>query len=129
MMKKNLIFLGILTSLFFGSCAKTSNSSWQDDEKYETSKLNNRQLEKNINKYASQLELTSRQKKQLDKIEKRYSKKEKRLVSKGGKRTAVRELQEVKREAMLDVLTTNQLQKLEKLTGRKRLFRFSREKS
>lgn len=128
-MKKSLIFLGILTSLFFTGCATTSNSSWQDDEKNETSKLNNRQLEKNINRYASQLDLTKRQVKQLDKIEKRYAKKEKRLVSKGGKRTAVRELQEVKREAMLDVLTTAQLQKLEKLTGRKRLFRFSRERS
>lgn len=128
-MKKSLIFLGILTSLFFTGCATTSNSSWQDDEKNETSKLNNRQLEKNINRYSSQLELTKRQVKQLDKIEKRYAKKEKRLVSKGGKRTAVRELQEVKREAMLDVLTTAQLQKLEKLTGKKRLFRFSRERS
>lgn len=128
-MKKNLILLGILTSLIFTGCASTSNKSWQDDDKNETSKLNNRQLEKNIDRYASQLELTKRQTKQLDKIEKRYAKKEKRLVSKGGKRTAVRELQEVKREAMLDVLTTSQLQKLEKLTGRKRLFRFSRERS
>lgn len=127
-MKKNLLFIFLTGSLLLGSCAQSTTSAWQNDDQYEN-KLNNKQLEKNIRRYSRELELSHRQVKQLERIDKRFTKKEKKLASRGGKRSEIREIQESKRAAMLDVLSTDQQQKLEKLTGKRKLFRFQRERS
>lgn len=122
-MKKitTVCFLAVL--LFFTGCA-TSNSSYtpdrddtyQREETVTKSKLNNRRLEKNIDKFATELDLTKRQQKQLKKIDRRYARMERKLSRRDDtKRRDKRRLAEEKRIEIIEVLSPQQQEKLEAL--------------
>ena len=72
-----LLLGGLSTSNSFGQSRRSDDR--RDDDRFESdesatnSKLNNRRLEKNMDKYADQLQLTKRQQKQLKKIDRRYA--------------------------------------------------------
>jgi Spy/CpxP family protein refolding chaperone len=125
-MKKALIFL-FAASLFFTGCATSSNtaSTRADASRYEepvaNSKLNNRRLEKNLDKFSQELNLTKRQQKDLNRIDRRYARKERKLSRRDGtKKRDLRQLASEKREEILYVLTPEQQQKLETLVKKGR---------
>lgn len=129
---KNLIFLFLaVTGLLFTSCATSNSSSSKDSEDYEetttiNSKLNNRRLEKNLEKFAADLNLSKRQVKQIKKIERRYARKDRKLSRNDeAKRRDHKQLAAQKREEILYVLTNDQQQKLETLSKKNR-FSFDR---
>lgn len=119
-----LTFFGLV---FLSSCTATSYQNFPDSrvEQNETnSSLNNKRLEKNIDKYAKELELSKSQVKRLKKVERRYAKRERKLKSRENtKRRDIRNLQEEKREVMLAILTDRQQQKLQELS-KSRKFNF-----
>jgi len=85
------------------------------------SKLNNRRLEKNMDKYADQLQLTKRQEKQLKKIDRRYARMERKMKRRGyDKRSDRRRLAEEKRIEIIEILTPEQQQTLEALSKKGR---------
>lgn len=85
------------------------------------SKLNNRRLEKNMDKYADQLQLTKRQQKQLKKIDRRYARMERKMKRRGdNKRSDRRRLAEEKRIEIIEILTPEQQQTLEALSKKGR---------
>ena len=97
------------------------NDDFQDDEAVTNSKLNNRRLEKNMDKYADQLQLTKRQQKQLKKIDRRYARMERKMKRRGdNKRSDRRRLAEEKRIEIIEVLTPEQQQALEALSKKGR---------
>ena len=97
------------------------NDDFQDDEAVTNSKLNNRRLEKNMDKYADQLQLTKRQQKQLKKIDRRYARMERKMKRRGdNKRSDRRRLAEEKRIEIIEVLTPEQQQTLETLSKKGR---------
>jgi len=109
--------------LFFAGCA-TSNSpsnsdrddTYQREETVTKSKLNNRRLEKNLDKFATELGLTKRQQKQLKKIDRRYGRMERKLSRRSDtKRRHKNRLAEEKRLEIIEVLTPQQQEKLEAL--------------
>jgi len=123
---KKLIFLFVTVSaLIFTGCASTNNPA-NDSEDYEevttvNSKLNNKRLEKNLEKFAADLDLSKRQMKQIKKIEKRYARKDRKLSKNDeAKRRDHKQLAEAKREDILSVLTNEQQQKLETLSKKNR---------
>ncbi len=80
-------------------------------------RLNNRNFQKNLETYASQLDLTSRQVKKLNRIERKYTRKETKLARKPStKKKEIRAVQKEKRERMIAVLDYGQQQKLQKLS-------------
>ncbi|OJV21246.1 MAG: hypothetical protein BGO21_10250 [Dyadobacter sp. 50-39] len=98
----------------------------RDDDIYQNddasnSKLNNRRLEKNMDKYADQLQLTKRQQKQLKKIDRRYARMERKMKRRGdNKRSDRRRLAEEKRIEIIEILTPDQQQTLEGLSKKGR---------
>lgn len=85
------------------------------------SKLNNRRLEKNMDKYADQLQLTKRQQKQLKKIDRRYARMERKMKRRGdNKRSDRKRLAEEKRIEIIEILTPDQQQTLEALSKKGR---------
>jgi len=124
-MKKILMLSLLLTGLLFTGCA-TSNTSLNDDssrneEPVANSKLNNRRLEKNLDKFTAELDLSKRQQKQLKKIDKRYARLDRRLSrNDDAKRRDHKELAAQKREEIIEVLTPEQQQKLEALVKKGR---------
>lgn len=97
------------------------SDDFQDDEAVTNSKLNNRRLEKNMDKYADQLQLTKRQQKQLKKIDRRYARMERKMKRRGdNKRSDRRRLAEEKRIEIIEVLTPEQQQTLEALSKKGR---------
>jgi Spy/CpxP family protein refolding chaperone len=102
----------------------------QSDEPATNSKLNNRRLEKNMDKYADQLQLSKRQHKQLKKIDRRYARMERKMNRRGGghrgdgrrgdRRRDRRQLAEEKRLEVIEVLTPDQQQTLEALSKKGR---------
>lgn len=97
------------------------SDDFQDDEVVTNSKLNNRRLEKNMDKYADQLQLTKRQQKQLRKIDRRYARMERKMKRRGdNKRSDRRRLAEEKRIEIIEVLTPEQQQALEALSKKGR---------
>ncbi|SEJ53267.1 hypothetical protein SAMN04487995_5108 [Dyadobacter koreensis] len=124
---KKLIFLFLtVTGLFFTGCASSTNQSSKDIADYEETttvnpKLNNKRLEKNLEKFAEDLDLSKRQVKQIKKIEKRYARKDRKLSRNDeAKRRDHKQLAEAKREEILYVLTNEQQQKLEALAKKNR---------
>ncbi len=80
-------------------------------------RLNNKQFEKNLEKYAAELELRSRQIRKLTAIDRKFDRRERKLARKSGtKRKHLRALQETKRKQMIKVLTYEQQRKLESLS-------------
>ena len=116
----------LLSGLLFTGCA-TSNTSAKNDDSYRdeqpvaNSKLNNRRLEKNLGRFSEELNLTKRQQKQLKKIDKRYARLDRKLSrNENAKRRDHRELASQKREEILEVLTSEQQQKLEAMVKKGR---------
>lgn len=129
---KKLIFLFLaVTGLLFTGCATSNSPSSKDSEDYEetttiNNKLNNKRLEKNLEKFAADLDLSKRQVKQIKKIERRYARKDRKLSRNDeAKRRDHRQLAAQKREEILYVLTNDQQQKLETLSKKNR-FSFDR---
>jgi hypothetical protein len=86
--------------------------------------FNERQLEKHLDQYADQLDLSRRQQRKITRIKKKYGKKEENLAEeKGLKLGKKRALQKQKAEALLSVLNDQQIEKLNTLAGRKGLFK------
>ena len=119
-MRKVLMLFLMLPALLFMSCATSNTSSKDDSSRYEepvaNSKLNNRKLEKNLDRFSEELNLTKRQQKDLKKIDKRYARLDRKLSRRDGtKRRDHKELATQKRQEILEVLTNEQQQKLEAL--------------
>jgi Spy/CpxP family protein refolding chaperone len=124
-MKKCLMFCLILSGLVFTGCATSNpssdNPSFGSEETASTSKLNNRRLEKNLGRFSQELNLTKRQQKQLKKIDRRYARLDRKLSrNENAKRRDHRQLDSQKREEILDVLSSEQQQKLEALVKKGR---------
>ena len=124
-MKKILMLSLLLTGLLFTGCATSNTSSNDDSSRYEepvaNSKLNNRRLEKNLDKFTAELNLSKRQQKQLKKIDKRYARLDRKLSrNDDAKRKDHKELASQKREEIIEVLTPEQQQKLEALVKKGR---------
>ncbi len=123
-MKKHvLILLAVFGLLFSGSSraqsAFRSSGDTYEEEQQPKSRLNNKRLEKNLDRYAGELQLSSRQVKKIGKLGRKYARKERRLKRRSStKRRDVRALQERKREEMIGVLTADQQKKLEALSKR-----------
>jgi hypothetical protein len=130
-----LLLGGLSTSDSFGQSRRTDSrrsdvredDRRRDDDGFENdgpaanSKLNNRRLEKNMDKYADQLQLTKRQQKQLKKIDRRYARMERKMKRRGdNKRSDRRRLAEEKRLEIIEVLTPDQQQTLEALSKKGR---------
>ena len=97
------------------------SDDFENDEAVTNSKLNNRRLEKNMDKYADQLQLTKRQQKQLKKIDRRYARMERKMKRRGdNKRSDRRRLAEEKRIEIIEILTPDQQQTLEALSKKGR---------
>ncbi len=80
-------------------------------------KLNNRSFQKNLEKYADQLDLTSRQIRKINRIEKKYSRREAKLARRPStKKKQLRALQREKRERIIAVLDYEQQHKLQQLS-------------
>ncbi len=125
-MKKILLPFLILAGLWLTSCATSQNTAIRDDadrleEPVTNSKLNNKRLEKNLNRFRAELDLSKRQQKQLRKIDKRYARLDRKLSrNDNAKRRDHKELASQKREEILEILTREQQQKLETLTKKGR---------
>lgn len=126
-MKKALTLLFAL-GLLLGSLAASSSfaqsrrgdDTFQNDDPAANSKLNNRRLEKNMDKYADQLHLTKRQQKQLKKIDRRYARMERKMKRRGDTRRDRKRLAEEKRIEIIEILTPDQQQTLETLSRKGR---------
>ena len=116
----------LLSGLLFTGCATSNTSatrddSFRDEQPVANSKLNNRKLEKNLGRFKEELNLTKRQQKQLKKIDKRYARLDRKLSkNENAKRRDHRELDSQKREEILEVLTSEQQQKLEAMVKKGR---------
>jgi Spy/CpxP family protein refolding chaperone len=127
-MKKLLMLCLMASSLFFAGCAtsNTANTSNDDDayrneETVANSKLNNRRLEKNMDRFAKELDLSKRQQKQLKKIDRRYARLERKLSrNDDSKRSDRKRLAEEKRQEIIEVLTPEQQQTLQSLAKKGR---------
>ncbi|CAG4988190.1 hypothetical protein DYBT9275_00024 [Dyadobacter sp. CECT 9275] len=119
-MRKYWMAAMISAGLIFTGCASSNQGISHDSSQYEetsqNSKLNNRRLEKNLEKYKDELHLTKKQVKQLKKIDRRYARKDRKLSrDDDARRRDHRQLAEQKREEMLDVLTREQQDQLQAL--------------
>lgn len=101
--------------------SRRDDDAFQNDDAAANSKLNNRRLEKNMDKYADQLQLTKRQQKQLKKIDRRYARMERKMKRRGdNKRSDRKRLAEEKRIEIIEILTPDQQQTLEALSKKGR---------
>ncbi len=88
-----------------------------DQEISKPSRLNNRNFQKNLEKFAAELELRPKQVRKINKIERKYSRKETKMASRPStKRKHLRALQKEKRERMIAVLDYEQQHKLQQLS-------------
>ncbi|SEI82618.1 hypothetical protein SAMN05216327_104117 [Dyadobacter sp. SG02] len=127
-----LLLGGLATSDSFAQSRRTDRRSdvrnddrrsddFQNDDAVTNSKLNNRRLEKNMDKYADQLQLTKRQHKQLKKIDRRYARMERKMKRRGdNKRSDRKRLAEEKRIEIIEILTPDQQHTLEALSKKGR---------
>lgn len=124
-----LLLGGFATSDSFGQSHRSDgrrsdgrrDEAYQNDDTVAKSKLNNRRLEKNMDKYADQLQLSKRQQKQLKKIDRRYARMERKMKRRGdNKRSDRKRLAEEKRLEVIEVLTPDQQQTLEALSKKGR---------
>ncbi|WP_247231870.1 hypothetical protein [Telluribacter sp. SYSU D00476] len=120
---KNIAMLLMAVGLMVSSCTTSSPTvaTDQNDRTQTEEQLNNRRLERNLERYAEELDLSKRQVRRLKQIERKYDRKERRLANKSGnKRRAKRELQEQKNSELLSVLNTDQQEKLKDLSNTRR---------
>lgn len=125
---KRILTLILTLGLLSGSLATSSSfaqsrrsDTFQNDDPAANSKLNNRRFEKNMDKYADQLQLTKRQQKQLKKIDRRYARMERKMNRRDDtNRRDRKRLAEEKRIEMISVLTPDQQQTLEALSKKGR---------
>lgn len=116
----------VVSGLWFTGCATSNTTASKDDssrydEPVANSKLNNKRLEKNMDKFSEELNLSKRQQKELKRIDKRYARLDRKLSRRDGtKKKDHRELAEQKRQEIIEVLNTDQQQKLEALTKKGR---------
>ena len=116
-MKKywSLILLFILfSSSSFAQKSASASSSYEERDN-SNSKLNTKRFEKYLNQHKEELNLTKRQVKDLNKIDRRYAKTDRKLSRNDAKRRDHQELDKLKREEMLDVLTNEQQDHLQAL--------------
>ena len=121
--------LGVVAvMLLFTGCA-TSNpgntadndEAYRNEEPATNSKLNNRRLEKNMKRFAEELNLSKRQQKQLKKIDRRYARMDRRLSrNDDAKRRDRNRLSQEKRQEIIEVLTPEQQQTLQALAKKGR---------
>jgi Spy/CpxP family protein refolding chaperone len=127
-MKKSLMLCFVVVGLWFSGFATSNTANSRDDnETYRTeeqlanSKLNNRRLEKNMDRFAKELDLSKRQQKQLKKIDKRYARLERKLSRRDDtRRSDKKRLAEEKRLEIIDILTPEQEQTLQALAKKGR---------
>lgn len=127
-----LLFLSLLASPFSGN----SQSVYQREElaRHEEiskpGKLNNKNFQKNLEKYAHELDLKPKQVKKLNRIERKYNRKENKLARKPNtKKKHLRALQKDKREQMIAVLDHEQQHKLHRLSkSRSNFWNFVKQK-
>jgi hypothetical protein len=116
---RNVLLFSILT-LPYLSVSQTSRRSTDLTEREEISKparLNQKSFQKNLEKYAQELDLSSRQVKKLNRIERKFTRKETKLARRPStKKRHLRSLQKEKREQMIAVLSYEQQQKLQRLS-------------
>lgn len=136
---KRILTLIFALGLLLGSLATSSSfaqstrgdgrrgdDTYQNDDPAANSKLNNRRLEKNMDKYADQLQLTKRQQKQLKKIDRRYGRMERKMNRRNDTKRGIdrrrdrKRLAEEKRIELISVLTPDQQQTLEALSKKGR---------
>ncbi|MCE7061927.1 hypothetical protein [Dyadobacter sp. CY343] len=127
MKKVTLFFLFAVTLWISGSVTSVNaqraerRDSFDTEEAATNPKLNNRRLEKNMDRFATELELSKRQQKQLKKIDRRYARFERKLERKDGtKRRDRRMLAEQKRAEIIEILTPEQQQQLQALSKKGR---------
>ncbi|MCF2503753.1 hypothetical protein L0663_10220 [Dyadobacter sp. CY107] len=127
-MKKILMLSLMAVTLFFASCA-TSNpgntadndEAYRNEEPVTNPKLNNRRLEKNLDRFAEELNLSKRQQKQLKKIDRRYARMDRKLSKNDeAKRRDHKRLSEEKRQEIIEVLTPEQQETLQALAKKGR---------
>lgn len=119
---KKLLALFIFCILIGGHSkaqSSTNPSSFEERDRADN-KLNTRRFEKYLEKHKDELNLTKRQVKDLNKIDRRYTKKDKKLSRKGAKRREHQELSRLKREEMIDVLSVAQQEQLQSLVKKER---------
>ena len=128
-MKKCLILFFLISAAWFTGCATSNNSAkvsdreetFRSEEDLANSKINNKRLEKNLDKFASELDLSKRQQKQLKKIDRRYARMERKLSRKNDDKRGMERRRDRKRLAeekimeIIDILSQEQEQKLEAL--------------
>jgi Spy/CpxP family protein refolding chaperone len=127
-MKKSLLLCFLAAALWLGGCAASQNSntpdnaeSYRSEEPVVNSKLNNRRLEKNLDRFADELNLSKKQQKQLKKIDRRYARMGRKLSRRDDtKRRDKKRLAEEKRIEMIEVLNPDQQQRLEALAKKGR---------
>jgi outer membrane biogenesis lipoprotein LolB len=123
-MKKSPLLLAVVFCLLAACFSPASAQSRRGDDDEIKVEFNERQLEKHLAQYGEQLDLSRRQGRKIARIEKKYTKKENKLAEeKGLKLGRKRALQKEKAEALLSVLTDEQIERLNQLAGRKGLFR------
>ena len=107
----------ILPATGYAQFSKDRGEMSAKEDVRKPARLNNRNFQKNLETYASQLDLTSRQVKKLNRIERKYTRKETKLARKPStKKKEIRAVQKEKRERMIAVLDYEQQQKLQKLS-------------
>jgi len=123
-MKKNPLLFFVTLCLLAGSLSPALAQSRKGEEDEIKVEFNERQLEKHLAQYGEQLDLSRRQGRKIARIERKYTKKESKLAEeKGLKLGRKRALQKEKAEALLSVLTDEQIERLNQLAGRKGFFR------
>lgn len=119
---KSAILTLLLATVFISyprqnSAQRLFEHSQEEQEDIRPIKLNQKNFQKNLEKYAHELELTPRQVKKLNRIDRKYIRKEARLARRPStKRKQLRALQKTKREQMIAVLTYEQQKKLQELS-------------
>lgn len=112
-----LFFVTLLTAPLTGSGQLFYEKERQTSEEIRPIRLNNKNFQKNLEKYGHELELTPKQIKKLNRIERKYTRREARMARKPStKKRHLRGLQKTKREQMIAVLSYEQQQKLQRLS-------------
>ena len=112
-----LLALWTAPSEGYSQSASRKESLAESEQVSKPSRLNNKNFQKNLEKYAHELDLTPKQVKKLNRLERKYYRKETRLARKPStKKKHLKSLQKEKREQMIAVLTYEQQQKLQRLS-------------
>lgn len=112
-----LLALLVLPNLSFSQATYKREELATSEDISKPTRLNNKSFQKNLEKFAHELDLTPKQVKKLNRIERKYNRKETKLARKPStKKRHLRSLQKEKREQMISVLDYEQQQKLQRLS-------------